>query len=162
MELEHDDFVVRYDSSKITVPELLDVCDKSGFPGSIVGAPSEDSNSPSKPFQELPIVYEEAISTASKENKPIVLEFGAKWCLPCQRMEKETFADERVKTLLGQCVLVKIDADEQAALIAKFGVTGLPDVRLLSPDGVELKRIVDFQDAESFSQELQWLLTRVP
>ena len=55
-------------------------------------------------------------------------------------------------------VVIKIDADDHPNLIAKYKVSGLPDVRLLSHDGTELKRFLDFQEASSFSQELKAIL----
>ena len=158
MELGHDDFVLDYDASRVSIAELLKACTSAGFPASVVDAPSEVARKQSDSNTELPGFYIEALARAKSERKPIVLKFGATWCVPCRRMDKETLVDARVASLLEKCILVKADADEHESLIATFGVTGLPDVRFLSPDGIETKRLVDFQDADSFATELSKLI----
>ena len=162
MELEHDDFVVDYAPSRLNISEILQVCKESGYPASVVTSPSGVSTERGNRDAELPDFYADALARAKNEQKPIVLDFGATWCVPCQRMEKETFVDSRVASLLERCILLKVDADEHAALVAKFGVTGVPDVRFLSSDGREIKRLLDFHTAESFSKELEELLSRSP
>ena len=73
-------------------------------------------------------------------------------------MIKETFPDPKVAPLLEQCVLVKVDTDEHPGLSQKFGVVGLPDIRLLTPDGEETRRLRDFQNPDAFASELETLL----
>ena len=158
MELEHDDFLLDYDASRVSIAELLKACTSAGFPASVVDAPSELARKKGNEDVELPDFYMEALARAKTEQKPIVLKFCAAWCVPCQRMDKETLLDARVASLLENCILVKADADEHEALIVKYGVIGLPDVRFLSPDGIETKRLVDFQDADSFATELSKLV----
>ncbi len=162
MELEHDHFIVNYDASKVTIAGLLKACEESGYPAAVVDNPPDASDTRENNDAHLPRFYVDALGRAKKEQKPVVLDFGAKWCVPCQRMEKETLTDSRVTSLLAHCVLVKIDADEHAALISKYGVSGVPDVRFLSPDGLEKKRLVDFQDAKLFAEELTELLGAKP
>ena len=89
----------------------------------------------------------------------MLLDFKATWCVPCLRLEKETFADPDVAELLKQLVLVKVDTDEHPELAKHFGVVGLPDLRFLNSDGVEVKRLTDFQDAEMFSETLRSMLS---
>ena len=160
LELEHDDVLVEFDSQRVSVEKLLSACEESGFTGSVVSAPRELTKPGKDSVGELPSVYVDALAKAKTHQKPIVLDFTATWCAPCQRMENETFSDANVKRLLARCELVKADADEHAALISLYGVRGLPNIRLLSPDGVEVRRMVDFQDAESFAKELQELTDR--
>ena len=85
-------------------------------------------------------------------------DFMASWCVPCKRMEKETFTDPTVAKLLEQVVFLKVDTDEHEGLARHFGVEGLPDVRFLNPDGTALHSLNDFQDAEQFSEALRGLL----
>lgn len=61
----------------------------------------------------------------------------------------------RVAELLKQFVLVKIDTDEHPGLAKHFGVIGLRDLRFLSSDGNEIKRVTDFQNAELFVETLR-------
>ena len=163
MKLEQDEFVVSYDASKVHEKELLAACEKSGFPATIATgteysglAAVEKSNADFSP----PDFYIEALETAKRDGKPIVLDFMATWCAPCKRIATETFAEENVAKLLDGCILLKIDTDENPAFAKHFGVSGLPDIRFLDPDGTEVKKLRGFQAAETFAPELQKLLNR--
>lgn len=154
MHLERDEFVITYDATNATVEELVRVSTETGFEASVV--PSADSTTPN-----IETSFEEALARARNENKPVVLDFTASWCAPCQRMLKETFPDPKVAALLERCVLVKIDTDEQPELAKRFGVVGLPDIRFLSPDGIETRNLLDFQGPDAFAQALDQLLAGV-
>ena len=152
MELERDEFVVTFDTSKIGVADLLAANEKSGFPARVVTETAELTQIEPLPDEvEEPPFFREAFARAALERKPLVLDFMATWCLPCLRMQKETFPDARVAGLLERVVFLTIDTDEYPVLAKKFGVVGLPDLRLLSFDGQEIKRFLDFQSPEAFS-----------
>jgi thiol:disulfide interchange protein DsbD len=150
MDLERDEFVIKYDASLASEMDLIAAGKKAGFPSRVVSDPP--TIQPDPPF------FSEAVSQAARERKPLVLDFTANWCVPCQRMLKETFPDPKVAPLLDQCVLIKIDTDQHPALSQKFGVVGLPDIRLLTPDGEEIRRLRDFQNPDAFASELETLL----
>ena len=150
MDLERDEFVIKYDASLASDAELIAVGKEAGFPSQVVSDPATTEEDP--PF------FREAVARAARENKPLVLDFTAAWCVPCQRMIKETFPAPKVAPLLEQCVLVKIDTDEHPGLSQKFGVVGLPDIRLLKPDGKEIRRLRDFQNPDAFAGEIDSLL----
>jgi len=59
---------------------------------------------------------------------------------------------------LQNVVLLKIDTDKEPALSEKFGILGLPDFRLITPDGREFRRLRGFQTAETFKKDLEELL----
>jgi len=69
-------------------------------------------------------------------------------------MEKTTFIDERVKALLGRCVFMRIDTDDQPEISRRMNVEGLPDIRFITPNGKVVKHLRSYQDAESFAEEL--------
>lgn len=152
MDLERDEFVVSYDSSASTEAVLIAVVAKQGFTARVAttAQAAEDPN-----------FFREALAKARREDKPVVLDFSASWCVPCQRMLRETFPDERVAPLLERLVLIKVDTDEHPALANKYGAVGLPDVRLLSPTGEELRRYRDFQGPEAFARALDEVLAEV-
>ena len=99
-------------------------------------------------------LLDEALAQAQKESKPVVLDFYAEWRAPCQRMEKTTFIDEKVKALLVRCIFLRIDTDEQPEISRRMNVEGLPDIRFVAPDGKVVKQLRSYQDAESFAEEL--------
>ena len=98
------------------------------------------------------------MAKAKRENKAVVLDFSAEWCVPCRRMEKTTLVDPRVVALLEQVVFVRIDTDEQAEIAQKLGVVGLPDIRFVAPDGRVLRQLRGYQEAAPFAAALDQLI----
>ena len=161
MKLEQDEFVVSYDASKVNEKELLAACEKSGFPATIAtDTESSDLATGEKTKADFspPDFFTEALETAKRDGKPIVLDFMATWCAPCKRIASETYVEDNVAKLLDGCILLKIDTDENPEIAKHFDVSGLPDIRFLDPDGTEVKKLRGFQDAESFAPELEKLL----
>eukprot|EP01012_Entosiphon_sulcatum_P036020 TRINITY_DN45824_c0_g1_i1.p1 TRINITY_DN45824_c0_g1~~TRINITY_DN45824_c0_g1_i1.p1 ORF type:complete len:163 (-),score=23.03 TRINITY_DN45824_c0_g1_i1:128-616(-) len=89
-----------------------------------------------------------AITQAKREDKKVLLLFGANWCPWCRRLHKALTQETAVQARLRQkFVLVFIDAntrnDKQrnAAVIAKYGNPlqyGLPVFVVLDRDGTQL------------------------
>lgn len=153
MELERDEFIVTYDASRVTVDDLVASSDKTGFAATVV----EETPSSGRPQ-----FFQEALARGKKERKPIVVDFTASWCQPCQKMLRETFPNPLVADLLDErCVFLTVDTDEQPGLAQEYNVVGLPDIRFLTPDGEELQRQRDFQDAEAFAGTLETFLARI-
>ena len=152
MDLERDAFVVNFDASQATESDLVATIEQAGFTARVEATAQA---------VEAPAFFREALAKARSENKPIVLDFTASWCAPCQRMLRETFPNEKVARLLEQFVLIKVDTDEHPALANKYSAVGLPDVRLLSAEGKELRRFRDFQGPDVFARELDELLAEV-
>ena len=140
--------------------KFLSLAKSPGFPATIVDAPKENISGQDEPKKEYspPAFYTEALATAKKENKPLVLDFTASWCEPCQRIISETFVKKNVAELLSECVLLKIDTDEFPDIARHFKVAGLPDIRFLTPDGRQVKKLRGFQAAKPFALELEKLL----
>ena len=101
---------------------------------------------------------------AAAENKPVMLDFTAKWCISCKEMDSLTFADAGVQTLLSNFVVLRADVtanDEQdKALNKRFQIFGPPMVLFFDSKGKELqnKRVVGFMPAEEFRQHLNKVL----
>ena len=148
--------VVTYDASETSIDEILEACNDSGFPATVATGPAaEPEKKAEAEAGEDPEFFLAALATAKRERKPLVLDFSAEWCAPCQQMIRETFPDPRVAGLLDNFVFVTIDTDAYPALAQRFGVVGMPDIRILSPEGKELRHLLGFHDAESFAAELQ-------
>lgn len=164
MRLERDEFVITYDATKATQKLLIATIRKSGYTAQVVTGKNQGNAAEPTPTllpQGFPLL-DAALAQAKQERKPIVLDFSAQWCAPCQRMERTNFADPRVKQLLERCILVKIDTDREEALARQLGVVGLPDLRFVTPDGKVVKQLRGFQAAEPFIDELLRLIQSQP
>ena len=162
MRLDRDEFAITFDPAKVTPAEIIATIRETGYTARV-------SSGRGKTSRELVVsslprgfpLFDEALAQARRERKPVVLDFFADWCAPCMRMEKNTFRDDRVKALLGRCVFVRVDTDKQPDIARRMAVEGLPDIRFVLPDGKVIRRLRNFQDAESFSSELEELLRKM-
>ena len=62
-------------------------------------------------------------------SKPLVIDFTASWCPPCQ-MIKPIF-EQLAKDYEGKAVLVKVDVDEMDVLAAEFGINCMPTFKIV-------------------------------
>lgn len=86
----------------------------------------------------LPLSYFHAKKKAIDDNKPLLLKFGAKWCLPCKQMEKTTFKNEEVKKELHEnYITLNIDVDDFDGfnLSSYFNVQVFPTILIFDPLG---------------------------
>lgn len=63
-----------------------------------------------------PLTYEAAFSKAEKEDKPLLILVGARWCASCQIMKRETIQPMTETGQLKQVVLTFVDKDERPEL----------------------------------------------
>lgn len=61
---------------------------------------------------------------ASRSDIPLVVDFWASWCGPCQMMAPAYEA--AAKILEPQVRLAKVNTEEQPGLAARFGITSIP------------------------------------
>lgn len=163
MRLERDEFVITYDETKATPKILIATIREAGYTAQVVTGKDKGGASEITPA-ELPrgfALLDEALTRAESEHKPIVLDFSAEWCAPCKRMERTTFADAKVKELLERCILVRIDVDQHEELTQRLGVVGLPDIRLVTPDGKVFQKLRGYQFPDSFAADLTRLVHAV-
>lgn len=162
MLLERDEFLVTYDPSKANDELLIETVKNSGYTAQVVTKRIVESEE--KEITVLPTgfpILDKALARAKAENKPLVVDFNAEWCVPCRRLEKEVFANPKLEAQLRKVVLVRIDTDIEHELSKKLGVVGLPDIRFATSDGRIVHKSVGFQDAESFKQQLDDLLNKM-
>ncbi len=101
------------------------------------------------------------ITLANKQNKPVMLDFYADWCMACIEMDRYTFTQPAVTNLLKKYVLLRADVTKNTnadkALEKYFGVIAPPTILFFNTNGQEVKsaRIVGEQSANTFSQHLK-------
>ncbi len=85
--------------------------------------------------------FDDAKKLSIEKNIPIVLHFEAVWCGACRTMDSAVLSQQDVVRHLGSTVIgVRIDADRDPELIAKYGISSLPTEVVIGSDGNELAR----------------------
>lgn len=102
------------------------------------------------------IDFDQDVIEASR-TAPVVVDFWAPWCQPCQVLgpRLEALAEEQYG---GAWSLVKINTDEQPGLAQRFGVRGLPTVKLFH----EGEPVDEFTGALPERALRQWLDEALP
>jgi thioredoxin 2 len=83
---------------------------------------------------------------------PIVVDFWAPWCGPCQQMSPQ-FASAAA-TLKGKALLVKVNSDDNPHTAARFGIRSIPTLVRLQR-GTEVARVSGAQPARQIVQFAQ-------
>ncbi len=103
-----------------------------------------------------------AVRQANNQNKTVMVDLYADWCVACKEFEKYTFPEDKVQQALSGSVLLKVDltdirADKNIALMEHFNVFGLPSILFFDLQGNELsqQRITGFMDADDFSSHIK-------
>ena len=88
---------------------------------------------------ELKITRENFENEVMKSNIPVLIDFWAPWCGPCQMMGPiiEQLADEYE----GKAKVGKVNVDEESELSQAFGVMSIPTIVLVK-DGKIVKQVV--------------------
>ncbi|MGI9317360.1 MAG: protein-disulfide reductase DsbD [bacterium] len=101
---------------------------------------------------------DQQFSRAETENKRILIDFYADWCVDCIKMEKSTFQNQSVVDVLSErYIALQVDVtdpnDESTkAIKKKFGVFGPPAVLFFDANGkpLDLKNFYGYQNPEQF------------
>lgn len=94
-------------------------------------------------FSDLPI-FEKARIRAIEEGKFLYLDFHARWCQPCQWMEKNTYSNPEVLSLLNKEFVplqINIDDIEGFELKNTFDIRYLPTIIIFDKNGKMIRRI---------------------
>ncbi len=101
---------------------------------------------------------DEVLKEAGKLNKPVIIDFYATWCTPCNELEEVTFHDASViNQAESNFVMVKVDVTKGGnpvyeRLLQQYEVKGVPTIVFLDTDGKEKRglRLVDFLPPDQF------------
>ena len=101
----------------------------------------------------------DAVATATKQHKRVLLVFGANWCIDCHVLDR-AFHQPRIEPLLNHnFVVVHVDVgqyDRNLALAKKYRVDlqkGVPSVAVLSAAGAFLHSSSQFEKARLLTEQ---------
>ncbi len=84
----------------------------------------------------------QALEAAQEAGAPVIVDFWAVWCAPCQMMEQTTWNQPEVIDALDGFVPLKVNFDAQTVFVRRHRVEAIPVVLFLDEDGEELARHV--------------------
>lgn len=82
-----------------------------------------------------------------------VMKFGAKWCSPCQDMERYVWPNKKIKNEIKKFKngkLYKFDSDKKSDrhVFIQYAVTNIPTVLIVDKDGTVVKRAVGYMNTD--------------
>lgn len=154
---DRDVVTITFDAAAVTRDALKTVIEERGYtvepasPGGAAGlgltkAPIDEQS---------PEFVRKAFAAAAAAGRVLLVDFGAPWCTACERLERETLQNGDVRAALKDAQLVHVDLDEHPKLGKAFGVSSIPDVFFVAPDGKILDRVRDFESPAAFLTRLR-------
>jgi thiol:disulfide interchange protein DsbD len=104
--------------------------------------------------------YNEGLSQAKTENKPILINFESAWCGACRKLDRGTFQDEQVFEESTGFVCIKVDIGKRGGLTRKYRIMATPTTIFLDSQGKEVDRIIGYADRDNFLQIMELVLSR--
>lgn len=90
-------------------------------------------------------------STVLESDTPVLVDFYATWCGPCQALAPSI--EEISRDMEGRLKVVKVDVDESPGAASEFGVTSIPTL-VLFKGGQEVWRRVGSAPKRTLVDEL--------
>lgn len=85
-----------------------------------------------------------------KAELPVIVDFWATWCGPCQMMAPEL---EKIDNERNDVIIAKVDVDEVPELAMKYNIVSIPTIHLFK-DGEPVKKAVGFMPASALCKNL--------
>jgi thiol:disulfide interchange protein DsbD len=113
-----------------------------------------------------PAELDEQLNKAKQDQKFLLLDFYADWCISCKEIEVNTFANSAVSAELKQFVLLQADvtanSPENQALLKRFGLYGPPGILIFNQTSQELKdqRVIGYMPPQRFIGRLKQAINK--
>ena len=108
-----------------------------------------------------PAELDAQLNQAKRDQKLVLLDFYADWCISCKEMEVNTFANPEVSQELKQFVLLQADvttnSPDNQALLKRFGLYGPPGILFFNLNSEEQKdqRVIGYMPPQRFIERLK-------
>ena len=90
--------------------------------------------------------------TVLKSDKPVLVDFWAVWCRPCQM--QGPIVEEVAREMEGKAVVGKVNVDENPQTAGKYGIMSIPTI-ILFQGGQPVKQLVGVQSKENLINALK-------
>ncbi len=104
---------------------------------------------------------DDSYTTAISNDRPVIIDFYADWCIPCKELDKLTFTDEDIIALSGEFELIKVDLTGGAEgkikdLKDQYNVKGVPTIVFINDRGEEMvkQRTLGFVKPDVFIKKM--------
>src|SRR3989440_9558676 len=102
---------------------------------------------------------DDLFTRAAAEKRFVILDLEAVWCHWCHVMEKTTYADPEVQSLLAsKYIPVRVDQDANPDLSSRYGDWGWPATIVFGPDGSEIAKIRGYIEPERMQALLKAII----
>ncbi|CAM8349225.1 protein-disulfide reductase DsbD [Candidatus Methylopumilus universalis] len=115
------------------------------------------------PFKQIQSLDDLSRELNQRDNKMIMLDFYADWCVSCKEYEKLTFSNSKVKERLKEYSLLQVDVTKNnanhKALLKHFNLYGPPAILFFDKQHSEMRtyRIVGYKNASQMLGHLKTL-----
>ena len=141
-------------------------------------ASSETSTEPDNPKPEKKEItwnaFDDGLAKAAEGNKQVLVNFTAKWCGYCRKMDREVFTNPEVIEMVNDYFIpVKVDGESKKELdingykiteknltVREFGVRGYPTFWFLESDGTKIGPLGGYVPAETMLEVLTFVQER--
>ena len=93
--------------------------------------------------------------TVLQSNKPVLVDFWAPWCRPCQMLTP--VLNELAEEYGDKLTIAKVDIDQYPAIASKYSVMTIPNMFIFK-DGKPVSNIVGFKPKSQLKQSLDEVL----
>jgi len=95
--------------------------------------------------------FAKAIELATKENKPLLIDFYTDWCTWCKKFDTEVLIDPKTVALFkNDVVYAYINAEVDTVVSKEFKIMGYPTFVLANSKGEEIDRIAGYMPTDEF------------